>query len=1142
MGRPLSEDDVRRMRRQYKSGVTTSEILDSIEGEIDPPEGDRWTRTLVRRVIEGDVYHVVERIDRRQEEEEPPPPARQEAEPPKQKPTVAKEGALATMPPERAKKAKERVSQPGKGKERDNGTFLPCGKRKDPDPCYLFKLSITTEHAQDPPAPPTPAPPDAKALKRRITELQKSLIKNQEKIVDALARKRDTKAFKAKRKELKKELLEKTAEIGRIESPPAPTPPTPKKREFTVVAHRPEGWDQAIAPAERQIKKLQSELRQKMDDWSETHKSHEEKKKELLKFFDKVEAAEAKYAQRQGEAERIARKLAKRKKAQDVLDRDDKQNLKAFKDRERKNAEIEAKVKERGASYVQSYRDGLTREIDALQQDVSQLDQHLNGLDDTQKKRLLLVQQLEAAEKAEAAATTTVQQRKEQKKQQLLLDKLQTELPQRKEEQIQKSLDKAKQKASEREQQRDDLRKSLKSLQNEEETLRKKLDRLQREIKSLVDQIDNLEKSIVDLRNILPSGAGEPIEITAGTDTPWYLHFGASVKTDDQSWKASGAVQEDPVTVTVKVDSDTALPGWKGKSFGPDAIRHCQDSGANGVDAGKEHPYLEIRHPGGDKEGFPIVEPQAAGASTFTALQKRQFDDIASVRFLQPWNQCLRVLRVIKEVFGGTPKTREFEVEAAACKRITDDKKQKDVTASLSKKLIVYPSDSYEIAIKANSFASIGYEHAQTWADASRPQAETGQLATESGGSPDERTVSDTYTFSGLWGMKMDSVTKSTVTGRGGNDKDLQVVSHTSRNFNETEQTITAQGTFLGEQYRGRAEISSKEDITGNRIEGGPKRVVETGKLEDGGAVVTRDDSSTPQVPLTRVPPFPPSFFPLCPVDISFKRNGMEDEFTQRVKQTAGIIVFLTRQVAATVGRLGNWVPSLGWKVTFTFDMLSGTLSLFRQYREHIDRRVYVYRKGEIDLKLVKITVGIFGGAWFELLFLEFKAGAEIVIDGYFGVKGAIETAHPDADVNRNVGFGPTGGIGATAEIKVIVGNADWCKAAAGLTSGLDIEGMMWVAHQDGPHLAVELKFRGVKLYVIAHLVLVGAWEFSHYFVKDRPVWKGKFLEEKDSPADISAMLDKQDEDMEEIEAEMIKDGKKKQAQTRLSVLVEDDD
>jgi hypothetical protein len=982
---------------------------------------------------------------------------------------------------------------------------LPCRKAvPKTEPCYLFKLEITTEHQKgdDPPKPP--APPDRSALLSETHDLEMELEDLHKQFKDRIGGGSGAKDLKQQRARKQKQLLEKMVQLSAVASPQKPEERKDKPRKFTVVAHRPRGWKLALRPAEQQLFALRSRLRLKMAEWEQIHQLHETRRKEAGQFFNELQKAEAKNAQSRGEAERLVRTLIQKGDAQTELDRRLEERVKA-------RREMDA-ITSRPRPSTEAARIAEIAEINRLGATIHGLDEELESVPDAEKRLGWMDQLLTARETAQDANASEVVRRKARQKATLLTKKLHDKLPEKDRDKLLEQLRKASGKASARQIERDTQVRNLDRIWQDQERLRKQLESINDDIADLVNEINEVETGILALRNILPSGDEEPIEITAGTDTPWYKHFGASVTTTDR-WKSSAAVVEDPVRVTVAVDSDTDLPGWDGP-FGPGAIQHCSASGTDGVAAGKEHPYLEIT---GGKED--IVKARAS-TRQFRALQKEQFDDRLAGPGMIPgvslWNQCLRVIRTVRAVFGSQPKLREFVINATTCGRNT--KPEEDVGATLSKKVIVYPSDSFEIVIKSNAFAGIGYAHEQKLADASQPQSETGQLQPESSGSKHEVTVSDSTTTSSLWGLSSQTVTTGTIKGTGdpSSDKDLRFTTVTKVSGLETDQTTNMQGTFAGQAYAGTSHVATHGDGTGNVASGGAVSVSETGVISvDGNTVPSRFDTSD-TTKLTRVPPFPSSWFPVCPVDISFKRNGMEDEFTQRIKQIVAIIVFVVRQAANVTARLNNWVPALGWKVTFSCDFLAGSLSVYRQYREHIDRRVFLYTKGELDLKCFLIKVGVFGGAWFELLFLEFKAGVEVTIDGYVGVKGAISSTHPDAVFSANVGFGNTGGIGATAEIKVIIGSAEWCRVAAGLTSGFDIEGMTWVKHEEGPHMEIGIKFRGVKLYVTAFLILVGSWEFSHYFLKQNDaLWSKRLPPEPDTP-DPSDLLEDQSEEIDQ--------------------------
>jgi hypothetical protein len=115
------------------------------------------------------------------------------------------------------------------------------------------------------------------------------------------------------------------------------------------------------------------------------------------------------------------------------------------------------------------------------------------------------------------------------------------------------------------------------------------------------------------------------------------------------------------------------------------------------------------------------------------------------------------------------------------------------------------------------------------------------------------------------------------------------------------------------------------------------------------------------------------------------------------------------------------------------------------------------------------------------------------------GVKGNFENTHPDADKNWDIGIGPTGSIGIGAEIKAIAGQPDWLMASGTIESGVAAELMWWIKKEgeDGSFVDIDLKWQGVQLKCVAHIILVGHWEFPYSICDEREIWNGRFPREE---------------------------------------------
>lgn len=153
------------------------------------------------------------------------------------------------------------------------------------------------------------------------------------------------------------------------------------------------------------------------------------------------------------------------------------------------------------------------------------------------------------------------------------------------------------------------------------------------------------------------------------------------------------------------------------------------------------------------------------------------------------------------------------------------------------------------------------------------------------------------------------------------------------------------------------------------------------------------------------------------------------------------------------------------------------------------------------------------------------------------GVKGNFERTHPDAEKKWDIGFGPTGSIGVGAEAKAIVGQPDWISATGTIETVMSVEAIYWMRKEgeNAPFLEAGLKWEGVKLKGVAHVILVGHWEKEIELCKEREIWSGRFPKE-DKDNQIKKMLADQTVELEKsnrqrakeaakLEKEMIKKG-----------------
>jgi hypothetical protein len=307
----------------------------------------------------------------------------------------------------------------------------------------------------------------------------------------------------------------------------------------------------------------------------------------------------------------------------------------------------------------------------------------------------------------------------------------------------------------------------------------------------------------------------------------------------------------------------------------------------------------------------------------------------------------------------------------------------------------------------------------------------------------------------------------------------------------------------------------------------------------DGIATAIADDGSGSDegTQSGRPPSMPSTYLPQIPVDITLSCNGIEDPVTEDLRRTLGLIIFLVRKCGDIASRMGNMMPSYGWKFGFNMSFLAGNLAYTHDQREHVDKRVWLHHKFDIDLNIVTAKVFLFGGASYEFLVATLQIGLEVYVRGMIGVKGNFEKTHPDAEKGWDIGFGPTGSIGIGAEAKAIVGQPDWFSATASIETAFSVQATYWARKEgeDAPFMEGDFKWEGVKLKGVAHIILVGHWEHEIPLCKEREIWSGRFPEVSRDDQ-IKNMLEEQTVELEKsnrkrakeaavLEKKMIKKG-----------------
>lgn len=563
-------------------------------------------------------------------------------------------------------------------------------------------------------------------------------------------------------------------------------------------------------------------------------------------------------------------------------------------------------------------------------------------------------------------------------------------------------------------------------------------------IKAKKDELKGVEEGVLQIRNTLVSPA--KIEVVAGSREPWY-HAMTGKRTVDKGGRSKtkdASKSDDTPTITVKLDADNdsgfPVKHPKGYPWGPSKVgQYCKASTPPAHPPGP-HPYLTCSiTPAKPQEKWPFPVESARGKEIkFEAWQAQQFGS----SFLETFwglNKLRRAIRVISHLLTGTPVTGNYELTALTC-GYKPTGRTRNVTGSLRANVVTYPSDSFEFVLQTSAFSGKDYSRESSRSDA-RKRA--------TGDGPQHGTPSDAA------------------------DRHQVVTTHTNRSafglVSKTEVVTNTTGT-VGDEVK---SSSTTENIDVDR---GKERYRKDGQVD-------------PQ----RVPAFDSTFFPLCPVDVSFKRNGLEDEFTKDVKACISTVVLVTRELASGAGKLSNFIPSVGWGFKFSFDVLKGDFSYYKQRREHIDARVYPYSKGKVNLTVFSTDFSIYGGVWLDVAFVQFKAVVELELKGSFGLRGEMESTHPDAIIHRNVGFGPTGAVAAKVQIKIVVGNPDWCTAAGGLKTGIEAELIGWAQHTTGPHVSWDATFTGVKTFFTAKMLLVGGWEYERTLMNPSKIASSRF-------------------------------------------------
>lgn len=495
------------------------------------------------------------------------------------------------------------------------------------------------------------------------------------------------------------------------------------------------------------------------------------------------------------------------------------------------------------------------------------------------------------------------------------------------------------------------------------------------------------------------------------------------------------------------------------------------------------------------------------------------------------------VVAVFQHIFSAFPKKRYYKILAETCGFMPSGM---PVPAKLEATLEVFPADVYTITLKTQP--GFGYENIVREEKISDTRKIAGEVAgsdAENAASPWDKTVSSSESTSVL-GVTQSSTTTSTTTSAAYRTDDGEIVSGRELTtvttlgrdgvFGTSTVTDITTGTLNDKSYSSTMERTQTlgSPLTDDEKLKSLKQtytdedgvVTDASKTVDSQGVATaiEDDGSGEDSGTTgtRVPSLPANYLPQIPIDLILSRNGVEDPITEDLRKTLGLIIFLVRRCGDFASRIGNVMPSVGWKFGFSMTFLTGTLSYTHDYQEHTDYRVWLHHKFDLDINLITAKVFVFGGVSYEFFLLTIQAGIEVYIQGMIGVKGNFEKTHPDADKGWEIGFGPNGSIGIGAEAKIILGQPDWFQASGSIETSISVDAMWWLKKEgeNSPFLEYEFKWEGVKLKGVLHIALVGHWEKEIPICDERMIKAGRFPQaQKDEQ--IKQMLEDQNKELE---------------------------
>ena len=656
-----------------------------------------------------------------------------------------------------------------------------------------------------------------------------------------------------------------------------------------------------------------------------------------------------------------------------------------------------------------------------------------------------------------------------------------------------------------------------------EKALYKKLVEKLKEIHDITHQMGAIETEAQSAKNTLVSGS--TIQMTSfeiGQDS-----------VSREYWKKKVPI------VGIEIDGKTPL-------F-PAQVKVCHDLPPK-FNGPKKHPHTYITEPESKLDlHFSTANPPT-GFKIYE-IHRKVFAPAKSTVLAVLGSVISSITGIFQHIFSAIPKKRYYQIVAETCGFTPSGL---NVSPKLKATLEVFPADVYTIAIKTQpAFGIANTLRDEKVADTTNIQGEVAYADAENAASHADHTVSSGESFSVL-GVTQSSTTTSVTKSDAFYNADGELVpareitttTTMTRDgvFGSATVTDVSTGTFDGGENTYSSTMVREQGINGGETLKSLQQsytdqdgvVTDASKTVDssGSATAIDGDGSGADAGTTgtRPPVIPSSFFPQVPIDLVLTRNGVEDPVTETLRQTLGLIIYVVKKAGDIVGRIGNFMPAVGWKYGFSLTFLSGVLSYTHDHREHTDKRVWLHHKFDLDLNIITAKVFIFGGAGVEFLLFLFQVGLEVYAKGLIGVKGNFEKTHPDADKGWEIGFGPTGGIGIGAELKAIVGQPDWMMASGTIESGIAVEAMYWLKKEgeDAPFLDVNLKWEGVQLKCVAHVILVGHWEFPYSICDEREIWSGRFPKEQ-KEEQMKKMLEDQNNELAASYKQKTKDARKRE-------------